>query len=130
MFYQTPEYAANPPSTGTTTPLTKPEALSERSQSRVPSRSSGTPNLPMGVWEIILSLLGVRLPSSLKSRAWFCAVAKKPGAMALTRMPIFEKWTASHMVKLDTAAFAAEYAGIFVRGQKEFIDETLMITGA
>ena len=33
---------------------------------------------------------------------------KKPGAMALTRMPVLAKCTASHCVKLETAALAAE----------------------
>ncbi len=35
--------------------------------------------------------------------------------------------TASHCVKLLTAAFAAEYAGIRVSGRKAFIDEMLRI---
>ena len=43
-------------------------------------------------------------------------VPQKPGAMALTRMPILEKCTASHCVKLEIAAFAPEYAGILVSG--------------
>ena len=54
-------------------------------------------------------------------------VQKKPGAIAFTRMPTFEKCTASHCVKLDIAAFAPEYAGIFVSGVNAFIDEILRI---
>src|ERR1035437_5146473 len=48
--------------------------------------------------------------------------------MAFTLTPVLARWTASHWVKLLTAAFADEYAGIFVRGLKEFIDEMLIIT--
>src|SRR5512140_3144119 len=38
----TPEYAENPPSMGTTTPVTNAEA-GERSQRNAPTRSSGSP---------------------------------------------------------------------------------------
>ena len=38
-----------PPSTGTTTPVTKPLASSDISHSKVPSRSSTLPNRPCGV---------------------------------------------------------------------------------
>ncbi len=44
----TPLYALNPPSTGMTTPVTKPDA-GLQSQSNVLLRSSGLPNLPSGV---------------------------------------------------------------------------------
>src|ERR1019366_10197246 len=49
---QTPENAEKPPSTGTTIPVTKADA-GDRSHSTAPSRSSGWPNRPIGVWPII-----------------------------------------------------------------------------
>ena len=48
----TPAYAENPPSTGITMPVTKPDA-SEASQRAALTRSSGLPNLPIGVWSMI-----------------------------------------------------------------------------
>src|SRR6266704_2138192 len=45
----TPLKAENPPSMGTTTPVTKAEA-GLTSQSSVPNRSSGRPRRPDGVW--------------------------------------------------------------------------------
>lgn len=77
----------------------------------------------IGVCEMILWLRGVRLPSSLKSKVRFWFVAKKPGAMAFTRMLQFAKCTASHCVKFETAALAPLYAGIFVSGVNAFIEE-------
>ena len=62
----------------------------------------------MGVAARILPVRGVGVPSSLKSSFWFCLVTKKPGAMALTRMPAGAKCTASHCVKFEIAAFAPE----------------------
>ncbi|MNT98613.1 hypothetical protein D3C72_2412360 [compost metagenome] len=47
--------------------------------------------------------------------------------MALTRMPTLDMWTASHWVKLLTAALAPLYAGILVRGVKAFMEEILMM---
>ena len=44
----TPEKALNPPSTGTIIPVTNFEA-SEASQTQVPIKSSGSPNLSIGV---------------------------------------------------------------------------------
>ena len=61
---QTPEYAAKPPSTGITVPLTKPEALASHRYSSVPIRSDGSPNRFIGVWARILSVRGVGLPSA------------------------------------------------------------------
>ena len=43
----------------------------------------------------------------------------------MTRSPEAAKCAASHIVRLDSAAFAALYAGILVSGRKAFIDETL-----
>ena len=45
---QTPENALNPPSMGTMIPVTNFEA-SEASQTHAPIKSSGSPNLSMGV---------------------------------------------------------------------------------
>ena len=42
--------------------------------------------------------------------------------MALQRMPLLAKCTASHWVKLDTPDLAALYAGILVSGVKAFIE--------
>ena len=62
----------------------------------------------MGVAARIFSVRGVGEPSGFHSREAFCLQEKKPGAIALTRMPALEKCTASHWVKLDTAALAPE----------------------
>jgi len=125
----TPLNALNPPSTGTTIPVTKEEASGERSQMIVPIKSLGLPNRPMGVCSMIVRPRGVRFPvfSSVK-RNRFCFVRKKPGAMALTR--ILGEYscamcTASHWVKLLTAALAAAYAGVLVSGRKAFMEEML-----
>ena len=56
----------------------------------------------------LLPYRAVGVPSSLYRSLLFCSEAKKPGAMALTRMPTLEKWTASHWVKLVTAALEEE----------------------
>ncbi|PTX58500.1 hypothetical protein C8P63_11687 [Melghirimyces profundicolus] len=45
----------------------------------------------------------------------------------MTRIPDREKWTASHWVKLLTAALAPLYAGILVKGVYAFMEEMLMI---
>ena len=95
-------------------PVTKPLALSSASHKSVPIRSEISPNFFMGVAAKILPVLAVGVPSSLKRRARFWLVTKKPGAIALQRMLQGAKCTASHCVKLDIPAFAAEYAGIFV----------------
>ena len=58
----------------------------------------------------------VGVPSGFHRSEAFCLPEKKPGAMALTRMPTLEKCTASHWVKFETADFAPEYAGILVSG--------------
>ena len=46
--------------------------------------------------------------SGLKSRARFWLETRKPGAIALQRMPVPAKWVASHWVKLEMAALAPE----------------------
>ena len=48
--------------------------------------------------------------------------------MALTRIWARDMCTASHRVKLLTAALAALYAGILVKGVKAFIEEMFTIT--
>jgi len=58
IFY-TPLYAENPPSTGTTTPFTKPDAFGSKSQRRVPKSSCGSPKRSIGVWEMILLALSL-----------------------------------------------------------------------
>ena len=64
----TPLKAENPPSMGTTTPVTNAEA-GDRSQNTVPSRSAGWPNRPMGVCSRMARPRGVRPPvRSSKSR--------------------------------------------------------------
>ena len=62
----------------------------------------------MGVAAKILPVRGVGEPSALNSKSLFCLVTKKPGAMALTRIFCPAKCTASHCVKLETAALAPE----------------------
>ena len=64
-----------------------------------PRSSSASPKRLIGVAARIFSVRAVGVPSGLYSKAWFCAVTRNPGAIALTRMPSLEKWTASHLVK-------------------------------
>ena len=45
----------------------------------------------------------------------------------MQRIPVPAKCVASHCVKLEIPAFAAEYAGIFVRGVYAFMEDTLRI---
>ena len=71
---------------------------------------------PIGVPFRIFALRAVGVPSALKSRARFWLLTRKPGAIAFARMPVPAKCVASHCVKLLMAAFAPEYAGIFVSG--------------
>ena len=47
----------------------------------------------------------------------------------LLSIPVSAKWTASHIVKLLMDAFAALYAGTFVNGVYELIDERFNIEG-
>ena len=49
------------------------------------------------------------------------------GGFSAYRTPTLEKCTASHCVKLEIAAFAAEYAGILVSGVNAFIEEIFRI---
>ena len=49
ICFYTPEYAANPPSTGRITPVMKPDYVSSARKRREPVRSSVFPNLPRGV---------------------------------------------------------------------------------
>ena len=65
----------------------------------------------------ILFVLAVGVPSSFQRSVLFWFVEKNPGAIAFTRIPTSAKWTAINSVKFLTAAFAAEYAGIFVSGR-------------
>ena len=81
-----------------------------------PSSSPGSTKRPIGVPARIFRLRGVGVPSFSKSRARFWAETRKPGAIALQRMPVPAKCVASHWVRLETAALAAEYAGILVSG--------------
>jgi hypothetical protein len=64
----TPLKAPKPPSTGTTTPLTK-SAPGPHSQTRVPTRSSGSPKRPDGVWSMIVWPRGRRPVLAQQERA-------------------------------------------------------------
>ena len=112
---------------GKTTPVIKPAASLLSRNKSPPSSSSLSPNLPIGVAAKIFPVLAVGVPSSFHKSFAFCFVEKNPGAIALTRIPTFEKCTASHCVKLEIAAFAPLYAGIFVRGVYAFIEEMFKI---
>ena len=61
----------------------------------------------MGVCAKIFAERGVGVPSGFLSSARFWSVTKKPGAIALTRIPALAICTAIHCVKLLTAALAA-----------------------
>ena len=110
---------------GNTTPVIKPAALSDTRKRTEPKSSSASPNLFIGVAARILPVRGVGVPSAFHKSAAFCFVEKNPGAIAFTLIFILEKCTASHCVKLDTAAFAPLYAGILVSGVYAFILEIL-----
>ena len=99
----TPLYALKPPTTGTTTPMTT-DPPSQHSQSVVPIKSSGFPNLPIGVCSMIWFPLGVSEPSLCANNALFWPVRKNSVSRAFTRIPTFEKHTANHWVKFETAA--------------------------
>ena len=73
-----------------------------------PNNSSGSPKRPIGVLFKILPVRAVGVPSVFHNKALFWAVEKKPGAMALTRIPSLAKWVANHLVKLETPALALE----------------------
>ena len=79
-----------------------------RSLKSIKISSSDSPKRPMGVALMILPVRAVGVPSAFHSSFAFWAVEKKPGAMALTRMPVLAKWTASHWVKLEMPDLAAE----------------------
>ena len=67
----TPEYAEKPPSMGSTTPVMKLAASSERRKRSPPSSSLDSPNRFIGVPPRILSVLGVGEPSGLNNSALF-----------------------------------------------------------
>ena len=69
-------------------PVTKPDFVSSSNHSTVPKSSSASPKRPIGVERKILSVRGVGVPSSLKRSALFCAETRKPGAIALQRIPV------------------------------------------
>ena len=73
-----------------------------------PINSSAFPKRFIGVFLRIFSVLAVGVPSSLNNNFSFCLVTKKPGAIALQRILVCAKCTASHFVKLEIAAFAPE----------------------
>ena len=67
---------------GMTTPVMKEAALLFKRNSSAPSSSSLSPKRPIGVAARILPVRAVGVPSAFHSRAAFCLVEKKPGAMA------------------------------------------------
>ena len=104
----TPEYAANPASIGSTTPVIALAALSSHRKNTPPSNSSLSTNRLVGVPFRIFSERAVGVPSSLNSSARFWLDTRKPGAIALHRIPVPAKCVASHCVKLEIAALAPE----------------------
>ena len=82
--------------------------LSSQRNKVAPKSSSASTNLFIGVPFKILALLAVGVPSSLNNNARFCAETKNPGAIALHLIPVPAKCVASHCVKLEIPAFAAE----------------------
>ena len=75
---------------------TAEEKLSSVRKNTPPSSSSLSTNQPIGVPLRIFWERAVGVPSGLKSRARFWLLTRKPGAMALARMPLPAKWVASH----------------------------------
>src|SRR3989442_630481 len=67
LYVYTPLKDEKPPSTGTTMPVTKAEA-GLTSQSSVPTKSSGAPKRPAGVWLMIACPRGVSFPSASMSK--------------------------------------------------------------
>ena len=88
-------------------------ALSSVRKNTPPRSSSEATKRPMGVPLRIFSERAVGVPSGLKSRARFWLLTRKPGAMALARMPLPAKWVASHWVKLQMAAFAPATTALY-----------------
>ena len=101
----------------------KPAASLFKRNISAPFSSPGLPKRPMGVAASTLAVLAAGVPSSSYSSPSFCFVTKKPGAMALTRIPALAKCTASHCVKLLSAATAPLYTGILVRGRSALADQ-------
>ena len=91
VVFNCAEYAENPPSIGKTTPVMKEAASLSSRNKTAPTSSSASPKRPIGVAARILPVRAVGVPSAFHRSAAFCFVEKKPGAMALTRMPILEK---------------------------------------
>lgn len=104
----TPEYAAKPASIGSTTPVIALAALSSHRKNTPPSSSSLSTKRPVGVPFRILLERAVGVPSSLNRSLRFWFDTRKPGAIALQRIPVPAKCVASHCVKFETAAFAPE----------------------
>ena len=75
-------------------------AFSSQRKKTPPRSSSLSTKRFMGVLLRILWLLAVGVPSALKRRALFWLDTRKPGAMALARIPLPAKCVASHCVKL------------------------------
>src|SRR5713226_8210467 len=69
-FHHTPLNALNPPSTGSTIPVTK-RALGLQSQMRAPMSSSASPNRPRGVCAMTARPRAEGLPSGSKSKLRF-----------------------------------------------------------
>ena len=79
---------------------------------------------------MIVRARSVWLPSASISTCRFCADTKKPGAIALTRMPSPYRRassTASQRVKLSMPAFATEYPSTPLSARGAAIDEMLTI---
>ena len=73
-------------------PVMNPAASLFSRNSTAPTKSfSLSPKRPMGVLSRMRRVRAVGVPSSLYSSLAFCSEEKKPGAMALTRMPTLEK---------------------------------------
>ena len=66
----------------------KPAASLLNKNNVAPTKSSISPNLPIGVAAKILPVLAVGVPSAFHNNAAFCFVEKKPGAIAFTLIPI------------------------------------------
>lgn len=106
----TPLNALKPPSMGSSAPVTKLAASLHRNCT-APFSSLMSPKRFIGVFANTFLLRSVSEPSGLMSTARFWSPMKKPGAMALTRMPspyFRASSLASHWVKLATAVLAAE----------------------
>lgn len=92
LKFYTPEYAENPASIGSMTPVTALAARSSHKKNTPPNSSLLSTNRPAGVPAKIFLERAVGCPFSSNKSARFWLDTKKPGAIALQRILLPAKW--------------------------------------